>query len=191
MIFDNGELELRGEDPELLAAWAFPPLEDTHDRDGVFGKVPVALPPFVSYEVEVRQIRMAGTSREVPIGRNRVAVAPNDHDFAAAAVWKLRLPDHFEPADSDALLRIRYRGDVARIKIGEKLVMDDFYNGRPLELDLRRFAAMLREADGLTLEILPLPRSAQILLPPEFADAEPQLLHSVEMAPRYVQPLVR
>ncbi len=57
VIFDNGELQLRAEDPDLLAAWIYPPLEDTSDREGIFGKVAVATPPRMLCDVTVEQIQ--------------------------------------------------------------------------------------------------------------------------------------
>jgi hypothetical protein len=64
---------------------------------------------------------------------------------------------------SDIYLRIRYAGDVARLSRDGRLLDDDFYNGRPWEIGLKRF---LPESFGKKLEfsILPLPRSAPIYL---------------------------
>ena len=164
VTFDDDAIELRAEDPKLLTALVYPPLDDSPQRDGVFGQARVEAAPREWYEVQLEQTQQAGAPREVPIGRNKVAKAPRDRDFAAAAVWKLSLPDDFDPASIDAILRIDYHGDVARLKIGGKLVMDDFYNGRPLEVGLSRFAAELLKHDAVTLEILPPPGQGSNLL---------------------------
>ncbi|MCA9237011.1 MAG: beta-galactosidase [Planctomycetales bacterium] len=193
VIFDNGELELRAEDPELLDAWVYPPLKETLIRDGIFGKAPVVatsrieceVPPRTTGEVIIEQIQEAGLPRKIPFGKQNVATAPNDRDFTAAAVWKLRLPDDFDPVATDALLRIRYRGDVARVKADEKLLMDDFYNGRPMEIGLRRFATELRKSDGLTLEILPFQADAPVFLSDGPKEGNLLSLESVSLAPRY------
>jgi hypothetical protein len=65
----------------------------------------------------------------------------------------------------DAYLKIKYTGDVARVLLDGKVVLDDFYNGQPLEFPLRRFVARLAAGAQLTVEILPLRRDAPILLP--------------------------
>ena len=72
--------------------------------------------------------------------------------------------EKFRPAKTDALLRIRYKGDVARVRIGDKLVMDDFYNGLPLEIGLKRYAEEIKKAEVITLEILPFRADAPVFL---------------------------
>jgi len=47
------------------------------------------------------------------------------------------------------------------VYLGERLIMDDFYNGLPLELDLSRQAADLATQE-LTVAILPLQKNAPI-----------------------------
>ncbi len=108
------------------------------------------------------QLRPAGPLRSIRPGPTPygVASAPTDADFAAAAVWRLELPADFK-ASPDRLLRLRYTGDVARVYLGERLIMDDFYNGLPLELDLSRQAADLATQE-LTVAILPLQKNAPI-----------------------------
>jgi hypothetical protein len=89
--------------------------------------------------------------------------APEEADFAAAAVWSLKIPAQSMTGLSDIFLRIRYAGDVARLSRDGRLLDDDFYNGRPWEIGLKRF---LPESFGKELEfsILPLPRTAPIYL---------------------------
>ncbi len=87
-----------------------------------------------------------------------VAAAPTDADFADAARWRIPLPPTL-PAR--ALLRLHYVGDVARVYVNGRLVMDDFYNGEPLEVPLWRHAAALAPGE-LTVAILPLQRGAPV-----------------------------
>jgi hypothetical protein len=94
----------------------------------------------------------------------------------------------------DAYLRIHYTGDVARVLLDGKLALDDFYNGQPLELPLRRFAAKLAAGAQLTVEILPLRKDAPILLPdgawPRFgARASIAELSKVEIAQTFAHTL--
>jgi len=55
-------------------------------------------------------------------------------DFVHAAVWRLHLSPN--PAGRDLLLRIHYTGDVARIYHGDKLLVDNFFNGDPFDVGL-------------------------------------------------------
>jgi beta-galactosidase len=118
-------------------------------------------PEVAPQSVAVELVRSAGPARAIPLGKIRqpVAVAPSDEDFQHAAVWRLKLPAGVDPAASDLILRVHYTGDVARFFIGGKLVVDDFYNGLPLEIGLRRHAADLKDGE-LTLAILPLRQDA-------------------------------
>ena len=95
----------------------------------------------------------------------------------------------------DAYLRIHYTGDVARVLLDGKVVMDDFYNGQPLELPLKRFMARLAAGAQLTVEILPLRKDAPILLPdsawPRFGGrASIAELSKAELVPTFTHTLV-
>ncbi len=52
-----------------------------------------------------------------------------------------------------------------RVRIGDRFVLDDFYNGDVVELDLARHATALAAGAVITVEILPLRPDAPILLP--------------------------
>jgi hypothetical protein len=132
--------------------------------------VPVAgrLPTATITPVSIEPLRPAGPPRIIGLGRNcptPVAAAPRDADFAAAAVWRIKLPAALD-LTANPLLRLHYRGDVARVKIGDTFIMDDFFNGEPLEIGLARHAALLKNGAELTVEILPFQRGAPIFLPP-------------------------
>ena len=120
-------------------------------------------PEIPSRPVEFVSVRAAGPARKIPLGKisQPVAVEPSDADFESAAVWKIKLPAGFDAGAADTLLRIHYIGDVARVYLGGRLINDDFYNGAPLEIGLRRYAAELKNAE-LTIAILPLRRDAII-----------------------------
>jgi hypothetical protein len=138
----------------------------------------------------VEQIRTAGPLREIPMGKitDAVAAAPEDSDFTNAAVWQIKLPADLNLA-VDPILRINYVGDVARLSLDGKLLTDDFYNGNPLEVGLRRYAPQILRGD-LFLKILPLQKNAPIYLAKE---AEPAFEHArslvalreIQIIPRY------
>ncbi len=97
-------------------------------------------------------------------GRDQpMPMAPGQGDYASAATWGLKVPAQSMTGISDIYLRIRYVGDEARLVMDGRLLDDDFYNGRPWEIGLKRF---LPEAFGkkMELSVLPLPRSAPIYL---------------------------
>ena len=90
---------------------------------------------------------------------------------------------------SDIYLRIRYAGDVARLSQDGRLLDDDFYNGRPWEIGLKRF---LPDSLGKNLEvsILPLPRGAPIYLDARAwaemnAQGQTAKVFGVELLPEY------
>lgn len=168
VVFDDQTLRLTSARVSDLQAAIHPPLSSADD--GVFQKLrPARLPATHELMAETSVIREAGPARDIPLGKiaSPVAAAPRDEDFAAAAVWRIRLPAGLDLAKNPTL-RLRYRGDVARLMIGDRFITDDFYNGRPLEIGLRRHAAELAHSGGeLRLLVLPLRRDAPVHLAPE------------------------
>jgi hypothetical protein len=118
-----------------------------------------------------------------------VAQAPDDAAFDQAAKWRLRLPQEPLQGLSDLFLKIEYAGDVARLQNASRLLTDDFFNGLPWTIGLRRFLEAHAVGD-LTLEILPLRKDAPIFLEqkyrPDFA-ARDQLLRldKISLIPQY------
>lgn len=144
------------------------------DAGTLFLKPSAAAPAPVAVATEL--VRPAGPLRRIEQGKSKqpVAAMPVDADFAAAAVWRIKLPADIDWS-ADLLLRLHYTGDVARVYIGGKFINDDYYNGQPLDIGLRRHAADLKTGE-LTLAILPLQKNAPIFLPdsakPDFGPAE-------------------
>jgi len=168
VVFDDQVLRLTSARVSDLQAAIHPPL--TSADDGVFQKLrPAGLPAAHEFTVETSVIREAGPARDIPLGKiaKPVAAAPRDEDFATAAVWRIRLPAGLDLA-MNPILRLHYRGDVARVMIGDRFITDDFYDGRPFEIGLRRHAAALARSGGeLRLLVLPLRRDAPVYLAPE------------------------
>ena len=108
--------------------------------------------------------KAAGPQRKIVVGAKKVAEAPSDEDFDAAAVYTITLPDSLS-----SLMTIRYRGDVARLYADGKLIDDNFYNGRPFCYALSRLPKDCRQ---LELRILPLQANMPVYLPRE-ADKTP------------------
>jgi beta-galactosidase len=117
-------------------------------------------------KLKMEQIQSAGPARDIPLaGKSRVAAAPGDADFTNAAAWKIFLPTKMD-LSQNPVLRIRYVGDCARLTLNGKLIDDDFFSGRNLEIGLKRYAPEIFTGD-LRLEILPLRRDAPIFLEPK------------------------
>lgn len=184
VLFDREGMRLRAENPEHLVARVFPPLSGAGESDGVFESVRLDSPDTGELEVGLTSLRQAGPAREVRKGKQGVAEAPGDGDFENAAAWEITLPADFDPSATNALLRISYRGDVARVKVGDRLVMDDFYNGSPLELGLKRHAGAIESGERIVLEVLPMRADAPIFLPDKPEEGTLLELDSVRLVPR-------
>jgi hypothetical protein len=146
------------------------------------GKVAFESPQkLATTKIQTELVKAAGPAREIPLssGKSHIAIAPNDADFANAAVWQIKPPRNagLRPGSSKqestntpgwrpALLRIHYVGDVARLTLNGKLIADNFYAGREFDLGLNRYAPEIFSGD-LRLEILPLRRDAPIFLEPK------------------------
>jgi hypothetical protein len=109
--------------------------------------------------VSYQKTKEAGPLRTIVKGRAKVAEAPSENDWLQAAVYRVPVE-----AGKDALLRISYRGDCARLYADGKLVADNFYYGRPFLYGLWRLPAGVT---SLELRILPLQPTAPIYLPRE------------------------
>ena len=142
--------------------------------DGVFTRYEVEKSAQKSLKVTLQCIKEAGIPREVKMGKAKVAMQPEDADFNQAAVWRIKLPKGLDPS-RDIYLSFPYLGDVARIYLDNKLLTDNFYNGKPFELGVKRFAPDIYKKE-LTIKILPLRKDAPIYLPqtalPNFKGAE-------------------
>lgn len=142
------------------------------------------LTPRTPRTIAFEKTKSAGPLRQIELGNSKqpVAAAPLDPAFADAAEWRITIPADLDLA-TNPLLRLHYVGDVARVYLNGEFITDDYYNGNPLEIGLRRHATALKAAGNvLTLQILPLQKSAVtgdkplIYVPrasfPDFANAD-------------------
>ena len=198
LVVDGDDLRLTSTERGDLAIGVYPApssLGEAGAPAGMFRRYELPTPPAVSLsEVTFELIRPAGTARAIPLGRTAqpVAAAPDDADFAAAAVWRIQLPRDLD-LSTDPLLRVHYVGDVVRVRLNGRLLGDDFYNGACWEIGLRRHAPEILGGE-LHLEILTLRKDAPIYLPtearPDFGDAESVVaLSRLEIVPRYTAQL--
>ncbi len=138
-------------------------LLDASDAEHLFlDSAPAGVEPL---RTDFRKISEAGAPRTITTGVQKVAEAPSDADFEAAARYVVSVP-----ADREGrILEIDYRGDVARIYAGGRLMADNFYNGRPMLLGLWRLPEDCTEVE---LRILPLQPDMPVYFPRE-ADIRP------------------
>ena len=119
---------------------------------------------------QLKKLCEPGPLRTITIGVQKVAEEPADADFNDAAVYHITLPTDSSLYTLHAsLLKINYRGDVARLYANGKLIADNFYNGRPFLYGLWRLPKDIKE---LELRILPLQKDMPVYFPRE-ADTTP------------------
>jgi hypothetical protein len=195
LTFDGNCLSLRQmlteqPDPAEPFVMAIPPL-----RDPISSEAPItvstsqglqtiafnSLHTATTLKASAQPTKMAGALRTIALGSQRVAVEPGDADFDNAAAWSIHVPQTAGIANK-ALLRINYVGDVARVYVGDKFVLDDFYHGQPLDVALWRYSSE-DLAKGLTVKILPLQKGAPIYMAkwPTMDDNAIATIESVEI----------
>ena len=119
-------------------------------------------------EVSFTKIKEAGALRKIEKGPAKVAEAPTEDDWAAAAVYSIKLPSLLKEK-TGYLLSIDYQGDCARLYANGRLIADNFQYGRPFLYGLWRLPEGTAE---LELRILPMQANEPIYLPRE-ADKTP------------------
>lgn len=121
-----------------------------------------------------------------------VAVAPTDATMQVdAARWAITLPTDARSGVEDIFLQIRYEGDVGRLFArgdqGRDLLDDNFYNGEPWVIGLKRFSGRL--GSSLELWVLPLRSDAPIYFDPgykpQFAGKQKASVSSISAVPEY------
>ena len=139
-------------------------LLDSREAERLFLDAPQQQP--MTEEVSWHKVREATADYAITIGCKKVAEAPRDEHFEAAAIYTIDLP----AAEREGrLLRIDYRGDVARLYCDGRLIADNFYNGRPMLYGLWRLP---KECNRLELRIIPLQKDMPVYFPRE-ADKTP------------------
>jgi hypothetical protein len=145
--------------------------------------------------LQFQQIKPASVVPPVKLGPvptwrpTGVAMVPEESTFRQAAQWKITIPADFLSGVSDVFLDVEYTGDIARLSVGGKLLNDDFYNGVPWSIGLRRFSETIRQG-SLELSILPLRKDAPIYLESRFrpnfgAQSQQVTLKKLGLTPEY------
>jgi len=145
--------------------------------------------------MEFRQTQAAGMAPPVKFGpaldwRPRgVAQAPDADRLPQAAQWEIAIPAESLKGLSELFLEVNYQGDVARLSAGGKLLDDNFANGKPWTIGLKRFLAS-QGPSRFELSILPLRQDAPVYFefaaPPQFApNGQIGKLDDLRLIPEY------
>ncbi|WP_456286435.1 beta-galactosidase [Microbacterium sp. JZ70] len=135
----------------------------------------VAVPPFD--RAPVVPVRTAGSSGRLS--------APSDGDFREAAVAEVEVPAS-ALAGERPVLELDWVGDVVRLYVGDRLIADQYWYGRPLEVDLTPYAEELMTSP-LTLKAFAWSPSSGVYVDPRVRPAgeEPRLeVRSMVVRPR-------
>jgi len=98
-----------------------------------------------------------------PISLSDPATVPTEEEIEAAPRWQLRLPTNAFAGVSDLFLKVEYQGDIARLSAAGHLLTDDFYNGEPWCIGLKRFRREV-ESGPLEIAIVPWRDRSQVIL---------------------------
>jgi hypothetical protein len=121
---------------------------------------------------------------ENPNGRNAKPenasmVAPGADAFAKAAAWKITIDGYHRAASlSNLFLKIDYAGNVARLTSENSLLTDNFFNGDPWVVGLKRFMGEVR-GNSIRVCVLPLEWDEPIKFETQF---RPQLHEALQIA---------
>ncbi len=89
-----------------------------------------------------------------PPSHSDPSTVPTEEDIEAASRWQIRLPaDAFAGVD-DLFLKVEYQGDIARLSADGHLLTDNFFNGMPWCIGLKRFRRQV-ESGPLEIAIVP------------------------------------
>jgi hypothetical protein len=180
------------------AAWLSDTPLKSQSPEGVFPVYEATLTPR-TIAVQFTQTKPAGAAPRIERAnpaawrKQPVAVAPTDaimQNFAAQ--WTISVPKDALAGTEDVFLQVHYEGDVARLYsggslAGATLIDDNFYNGEPWVIGLKRFATRLDAP--LQLQVLPLRDDAPVYFDPDykpqFSGKQVAAVASITAVPEY------
>jgi beta-galactosidase len=201
--FSNGEaIHLRSAGhPDIFfgvlsasdAAWQSDAPLKPQPPEGIFQVYEASVAP-KTIPVAFTQTKQPGAAplieRANPAGwrKQLVAVAPTDVAMQKfAAQWSIILPKDALGGVEDVFLQVHYQGDIGRLYAGATPIDDNFYNGEPWVIGLKRFA--MRQDAPLQLQVLPLRDDAPVYFDPgfkpEFREKQTAAVASITVVPEY------
>ncbi|MGW6543439.1 beta-galactosidase [Streptomyces massasporeus] len=182
VVFDEGRDEVRLHSPAAEPSFAVLPAPDAAPvvegarvrqcADGVFTRYTIEAGRPADTAATVTPVRAAGRAPAPVTGvRGRASVPCGKDIEAAAAEYRVDVPEDLLQNPAGVLLRVRWTGDLARAHVGDVLVADQFYSGRVWDIGLDRLPAGALRTQGLRLRVLPLARDAPVHVPGQSGDA--------------------
>ena len=145
----------------------------------------------VTIPVTLTQTHQPGAVPPVAMGpffdwrKTSVAHIPPQSAFDNAAVWDFTLPATLPAGVPDLWLTLHYTGDIAQLHRANIPVDDDFYNGLPWQIGLKRYLPTTR---SMQIAILPLRSDAPIYLDPSIPlpkTGQAATINQIRILPEY------
>jgi len=118
-------------------------------------------------EITATMKQDASTPRQIKMGKQKVAAMPDNKEWNSAAIWEIGIDSSAVASIcskdwNDIFVSISYAGDCARIYADDKLIADNFWNGKPM---LVRLSDIIGK--HIELRIMPMIQDAPIYLQKE------------------------
>ena len=172
LFVDEAQLHVRSIDPQGMRLALYPALGvgPGATMRGMWEMVAFDQPK-VDVKYTWTRVKEAGQAPPVKPGlmRNKKAgmpLVPDEEAFDAAAVWRLTVPAMAAKGISDVWVNLAYTGDIGRLYVGDTLKDDNFYNGAPWEIGLKRYGSP-GTAQSFDVKVLPLRADSPVYIDPE------------------------
>ena len=171
LLFDGKQIRLRSMLSPVQHLALFPSLEIPQTQKtnrGLWTTFTVSQPE-KHLQLEIKQTQTATPRKEMEFGpyfewrKASVPTVPPDIAFANASCWQLKWSNPDAQGLSNVLLKLDYVGDVGRLYSSSTLLEDNFFNGLPWEVGIKRFGSEI-DSTPFTLKLLPMSAVAPIYL---------------------------
>ena len=100
--------------------------------------------------------------------------------------YLLKIPDNYMAGLNQLYLHINYNGDIGELRIGHKLIADNFNNFTPWQIGLKQFGDQI-EGQQLKFELFPFKPGFRIYFdkPPNKEEIEKVNIRNIEFVPEY------
>ena len=98
-----------------------------------------------------------------PAALSDTATVPSAEEIEASPRWRVHLPPDAFVGVTDLFLKVEFQGDIARLSAAGRLLTDDFYNGTPWCIGLRRFRRQVESGD-MEIAIVPWRDRSDVIL---------------------------
>jgi len=149
LLFDEQKLHVYGTNPQQMSFCVYPkPQKKLFEGTSELAYENKGL--FAAYKV-------CRAEKDVQL------TAKNISHKGAQFKWSVQVPANALDGISDLFLRIHYTGDTAQARLNGRLISDNFYNGLPWEIGLKRFAPKVL-GNEIILEVIPMRENAEVYL---------------------------